>query len=454
MRVMSLFGLILSLVVVTGCSSRYPVRALEAAQVDATLLAVRSSLDQNTPSVRDLLHEREHISEDFATFHIRDFGGDPRDSADDSRAFKNGLDALREHGGGTLLLSGYNSVAQSATSRMPHSIRGRTYLISEPILIDQSNITIRSDNPRAPASIKFMDGAMQGSILDCIEIRGTADKPIESIRVSNLVLNGNYLKQPGSYNPRAIDVDHAHRVTLEDLVVTDVFVGITFGLGAHYSVARNIVITRWVDDAFNASGDGISGGCSHIRFERCVAVGSLNEVNGGIPGTRNNAWEIEDGASEIALTDCRVEMAGGNGFAVRNHYADGGVVTTGPVIFSSCIASYVAGNGFYITAGGPKNRIVDIRLTNCSAKASARFDKGIEGISITNCMFSNAVVLGPARNAEISSTRFEHLTIWAHDMPTVSGAGPSSITLDSCSIHWPLSVFGPEERVNHVNTWN
>lgn len=390
----------------------------------------------------------------LTTVHIREFGGSPYDDTDDSAAFRAALEHLRGHGGGTLLLESMYSDSSNLILHPDEVVH--TYLISEPILINQSNVTIRSDDAATLenqlAGIRFIDNAMDGRILDCIEIRGDPDSPISNIRIKDIYINANYLNQPGSYNPRAIDVDHATQVTLEHLMITDVFVGLTFGLGVRDSLARHVLITRWVDDAFNASGDGITGGCSDIAFQYCSAISSLNDIDGGIPGTRNNAWEIEDGAKNITLEDCEVSFAGGNGFAVRNHYADGDIVVTGPVTFNRCRVYKVAANGFYVTGGGPRNRIIDITLNECEVQSASRFDKGIESLIINSSEFNYAVVLGPASNAHLVDSALEHLTIWAHDMPPVAGGERSDITLVDSELSWPLSVFGPPDRVTLYNT--
>jgi len=78
-------------------------------------------------------------------------------------------------------------------------------------------------------------------------------------------------------------------------------------------------VTQWHNDGFDAGGDGVTGATHHIKFVRCRATDSPNQPDGGLPGSRDDAWEIEDGATDVELIDCVVENAGGKSFGLRNH---------------------------------------------------------------------------------------------------------------------------------------
>ena len=131
--------------------------------------------------------------------------------------------------------------------------------IAGPIRITRSDVAIRGAGPDRTL-IRYGDLAMQGDVLDAIEIRGPARaEPVRNVHIADLAIDANYWNQPGSYHPRGIDSDNASRLLVENVRVDNAFVGLTFGLGVSDATAFNVTISNWHNDAFNASGDEQDG---------------------------------------------------------------------------------------------------------------------------------------------------------------------------------------------------
>jgi len=315
----------------------------------------------------------------------------------------------------------------------------RVYLIRDGLRILHDGIRLIGRG----ATIRMADGAMDGAIVDCIEVRGEPGDPVEGVVISGLTIDANYWAQPGSYNPRGIDTDDAVGLLVENVTITNPFVGLTFGTGVHDSEARDCRVTRWYDDAFNASGDGVSGSCSGIRFVRCVAEGSLDERMGGPPGTRNNAWEIEDGAHDVTLVDCVVRDCGGNGFAVRNH-PSGTPVSTTAVRLERCVAENVSRNGFSVVGQVWPNTVESVTLVDCRSDSACVFSKDIRGLEIVGSEFTGTVTLGPIDGGVIRDSSFEWVRIWSTEVGEPNGPGGyrTMIEFDGCAFGQPVSIFG------------
>jgi hypothetical protein len=329
-----------------------------------------------------------------------------------------------------------------------------TLNIEAPIRIDRSDVRLRGEG-RGRTTIRFRDMAMQGEILDCIEVVGPdIDEPIRNIMISDLSVDANYWNQPGSYNPRGIDSDNAARLLVENVRISNAFVGLTFGLGVTEATAFNVEISNWHNDAFNASGDVVDGGARDILFHYCTARDSFNERRGGSPGNRNNAWEIEDGAQDVTLLRCRVIDASGNGFGVRNHGFDD-AATTGPVTFIECTAQNVGGNGFFVIGNRWPNAVAHVRLDRCETDSVSTFTKGVRGLEIVDSDFGATVSIGPAKDAVVRRSTMPALTIWSFGVDVAgepSASYETSVVLEDVSIGEQLSIFGNADRVDLVRT--
>lgn len=318
------------------------------------------------------------------------------------------------------------------------------YLLRSGLTIAGDDVTIEGEG----ATLFFADGAAQGEIVDIIQIVGTEDDPAEDVTIRGLTIDANYWNQPGAYNPRGIDSQHATRLTIENVRIDRAFVGMTFGRGVRGSVARGVTVTRWYDDAFSASGDDTTRACTGIRFENCTAADSPNEIAGGLPGNRDDAWEIEDGADRILLNNCVVRNCGGNGFAVRNH-AGAGAVTTSAISFGNCTATGVAGYAFLVYGGSAERTVENIRLTRCVTDGVSNFNKDVRDLRITASVFKALVTLGPARDAVIEKSVFNTVRVWSFPVAGSEerpGYEPS-VTFRACVLAREPWVYGDRDQV-------
>ncbi|MEM1166936.1 MAG: glycosyl hydrolase family 28-related protein [Planctomycetota bacterium] len=353
------------------------------------------------------------------------FGAIADGRTDSTAAFQSAIDEVASRGGGTVIIP-------------PGK---RPYLISDALRITTDNVVLEGPG----ATILMADDALNGEVIDCIEIRGTEDNPVEHVRVEGLTIDANYWNQPGAYNPRGIDVDDARNIVIDEVTITRAFVGLTFGKNTHYCDARDVTITAWHNDAFNASGDGVSGSCSNIRFIRCTAEDAYNGAHGGLPGARNNAWEIEDGAQNITLIDCVVRRCGGDGFAVRNHGGPGPVLTS-DVRFERCIAEDVGQYGFKAVGNPAPNTVSGIHLIDCVSDAEAAFHKDIRDLRISGSTFSSEVVVGPVDRSVIRDSSIERLRVWAFDNDGHTEY-ETDVRLEGVELGSPISIHGDTSRV-------
>lgn len=321
--------------------------------------------------------------------------------------------------------------------------RPEPYEIRSVIRITQDGLMFLAEG----ATIRFADGAMGGEIVDCVEIAGTEEDLVEDVTIRGLTIDANYWAQPGSHNPRGIDCDFARRVSIESVRITNAFVGLTFGMGTVNCEAIDCVITNWFDDAFNASGDGVSGGCRGATFTRCIAEDAPAEVDGGPPGLRNNAWEIEDGAEDTLLIDCVVRNASGNGFAVRSHSWGDPVATSG-TRFVGCRAENVAGLGWHALGNGSATT-ENVALEDCTSDSVVRLHKDIRGLSVTRCVFDAAVTLGPILHGSIESTEFNSLVrVWAQRAGGSEGAPyDTRISFSGCRLAGEPWILGDADLI-------
>jgi len=370
---------------------------------------------------------------DAPTIDVTTLGPEPGPGRDAQPAIQTAIERLERAGGGVV--------------RIPAA--DQPYMIRDAITITGDDITIEG----AGATICFERFAMNGEVVDCLEVVGTPDDPAENVVVRGLTIDANYWNQPGSYNPRGFDSDHARNLLVENVTIDRAFVGLTFGYGVTDAEARGCVVTRWYDDGFNASGDGDSGACRDIRFVNCTARNSPDEAHGGLPGVRNNAWEIEDGTHNVTLIDCRVQNAGGNGFAVRNHGSDAPVATT-KTTFRNCTASGVSRLGFHVFSQGYPNTIENITLERCSSDGPARLHKDIRGLTIRNSSFAGLLTLGPAKDAVITGSTLGRVRIWSRAVgsPSSPGRYVSNFRFEDCSLGFPLHVLGNEKMVELIDT--
>jgi len=304
--------------------------------------------------------------------NVRDFGAKADGKSDDAPAIQRAIEQVAKTGGRVSL---------------PAALR--PYIIRTSLIITADNIELYGPG----ATIKLADEASDGKIIDCIIIEGTEKKPVSGVRIHGLTIDANYWKQTGSANPRGIDSDWATKLVIEKVTIKRPFVGLTFGLGVTHSEARDCTINQWHNDAFDVSGDAKTGSTHHIRFIRCQARNSPNETDGGLAGRRNNAWEIEDGCSDVELVDCVVEDAGGTSFGVRNHGWPHAVATQ-RISFTRCRTKNVR-SGWVVRGTDHQVTVSGVKLIKCQTDAvGSTFTQGVGGIEITDSSFTGLLLLG------------------------------------------------------------
>ncbi|MEO2023943.1 MAG: glycosyl hydrolase family 28-related protein [Pirellulaceae bacterium] len=312
--------------------------------------------------------------------NVRDLGAVGDGRTDDTKAIQRAIDQVAKTGGRVLL----------PPSR-------HAYMIHDALTIRASNTELYGPG----ATIKMADHAIDGKVIDCVEIVGTEKAVVRNVIIRGLTIDANYWQQENSYNPRGIDSDWATRVLIDKVTIQRAFVGLTFGMGVTHSEARDCLVTQWHNDGYDASGDGLSGSCHHIRFVRCRAVNSPNETDGGLAGSRDDAWELEDGCFDVELVDCVVENAGGTGFGVRNH-ASTKRVDTRNIRFLRCRATGLKSRGFYVRGGTDLVTVTNVMLENCQSDSRCTFYQGTQGIQIKGGKFTGPVLIGMAADNKLS----------------------------------------------------
>ena len=197
--------------------------------------------------------------------------------------------------------------------------------------------------------------------------------------------------------PRCVWVEHAGHVVIRDLEIRDAWCGVSLATNTRDCLVENVTVTDWDHDAFGASGWGINGGCTDVKFLRCRAVDTPKCVK---------AWEIEEGAQRILLEDCVVENLGGTGtgFYVRHHGYRWPVLVD-DVTLRRCRAARVNGDGFRIaTSPGPQIRpsirTRNIRLLDCQCVGRTTIAWGVEDVLVQGGRFDGPVCLGFAAGTD------------------------------------------------------
>ena len=298
---------------------------------------------------------------EFAEVDVTDFGGAADGKTDNAPAFRQAMEKVADAGGGRIVFP---------PAPMP-------YLVTDTLLVDVSHVEVRGDG----ATVLLADGANDGRQAHVIHVRGTEDEPIRHVTLRGLTVDANYWAQEDAARPRGIQIEWARDVLVDRVRIVRPWVGLSFGRGSVDGEARDCEVNLWHNDAYSVDGAGFTGSTKRIRLLRCRAVGSLNEADGGLPGRRDNAFEIEDGCQDVQLIDCLVAVAGGNGFGIRNH-AQPREVETRRIVLTRCVVQDVP-SALLAWARGGDNRVTDLRLVDCDLRPGARFF-GISGdIQIT-----------------------------------------------------------------------
>ncbi len=285
------------------------------------------------------------------------------------------------------------------------------YVIGRSLVIAADNVELEGTG----ATVRLADGAGSGKKVNCLTVAGTEPKPVQGVVVRGLTVDANYWQQQEAKQPRGIECQWAAHVLFDKVTVRRAWVSLAFSRGSTCSEARDCTVTQWHNDGFDASGDGVTGATHHIRFVRCRAVDSPNESAGGLPGNRDDAWEIEDGATDIELLDCLAANAGGKCFGVRNHAPPGRHTRNVSLLR---FRSTNAGPG-YVSSLSHENSVSRIKLVDCQMDAGLSLRGPLRDLEISGGKFSGLVSLnaagaglsGPPRNGTIAGAEIAELSV-------------------------------------------
>ena len=344
-------------------------------------------------------------SPDQPVINVQEFGARGDGKHDDAPAIQAAVRLAEQLGGGRVVVP--------ATDEF--------YLLGSTIRIRGHHVTLAGPGAR----LKLKDAVGRIHLLH-IGGDGPNRSVAEHIEVTGLRLDGNYRSQPQQRAgglPRCVWVEHAGHVVIRDLEIRDAWCGLSLARNTRDCLVENVTVTDWDHDAFGASGWGINGGCTDVKFLNCRAVDTPRCVK---------AWEIEEGAQRILLEDCVVDNLGGTGtgFYVRHHGYRWPVLVD-DVTFRRCRVSRVKGDGFRIaTSPGPQIRpsirTRNIRLLDCQCVGRTTIAWGVEDVLVQGGRFDGPLCLGfaagtdppdgngtkgPVRSVTLRGTRIGQLLI-------------------------------------------
>lgn len=280
----------------------------------------------------------------------------------------------------------------------------RHYLITNSIHLRSSDLAIRGTG----ATLYLRDGSATGrttpeDLLHVIWIHGKKERPIDNIRVEGLTIDANFWGQNENASSwqdsakvagiiRGIQVEHATDVKLEHLAIQRPFVGVTIGRGVHRCEVSDVAVTQFHHDAFGVSPGYISAGATQVVFRNCTATDSLNGAQGGLPGTRVKAWEIEEGAQDVQLINCTVRDTSANGFYIRPHGRRGNYETKNIELIRCCVQN--AGElAFSVQAATADQPVTNVRLVDCQAEnGTLAMQMNADDVSVEGGQFEHIAI--------------------------------------------------------------
>jgi len=366
--------------------------------------------------------------------NVKDFGAKADGKHDDSEAIQRAIEHLGKKGGRIVM----------PASKQP-------YLISRPIVVKKSNVTIEGSG----ATLKL---ANRGSKpCELIVVSGTAEEPVRRVLIKGITLDGNCWQRDKREGIIGVRIRDAKQVQIYNVAIRNVFEGVRIGPNVSECSIVACRVTQWDRSAYVVSGGGRNQCVRRIEFNSCQASGSRNESNGGLPGERFAAWEIGGGASEIRVVDCLAAETDANGFVVHNPEPGEGI-STARVEFLRCSVTKLGGVGWLVRADRwGRSKVSEVRIVNCNSEAPCVVCDRADKVLFENCKLSSLAIgfsspdqLEPIGNAQAYKVALKNcdlsvLKVNVKDVP-YSREKPE-VRLANVNV-WERFVYvGPEERI-------
>ena len=384
-------------------------------------------------------------------FDVTDEGAIADGKTDCTAAIQKAIDRAEAAGGGTVKLP---------PSRSPYLVRKTLVIRGDRVVLSGKGATIRLADGAANGTAGKRTTASQVHVL---LIHGKPERRVDSVRVLGLTIDANIQGQQDYYNPRALVVEFAQNVLIRGVTIQRPFVGLDIGAGSRNCEVRDCVVTEWLEDGFDASGDADKGSkaiTANVRFINCQARNA--------PRSTGNAWEIEDGVRGIVVQDCLVEnVPRGNGFGLRNHWKAGVIDVSRDVQLRRVTIRNVGGKyGIYSHSAPrdkfPDNRYVNVRLIDVTCAAPVLFYGPMERLTIQGGSYG-ALFLGwkydhstqkrgEAAAMSNTSVRVSHAAFRRIDvMATDARVSLYNLLIDGAgkSRHGVQVVGGTDVRISH-----
>jgi hypothetical protein len=282
-----------------------------------------------------------------ADYDVTRFGARADGKTDNSTAIQSAIAAAAKAGGGRVILP---------PSTLP-------YLVRSTIAVHASAIEISG----AGAKLMLADNVIQGEVMPLLLFEGKADALLQGVALRGLKVDSNYFNQAGKMRSKAVVFKFVEGAQIEDVEIDRAYVGLSIRRSVNVE-ARRVTVRDYQEDAFDAGGDAdeVPGGTARgIRFIEVVAKDAPRGAKDG------NAFEIEDGATDVLIQDSIVENVSGNGAGLRNHNSEGNHsanVELRNVLFRKIGGEFAV---FGRSAGTDTNSYRGIRLIGVTASDSA-----------------------------------------------------------------------------------
>ena len=361
--------------------------------------------------------------------NVQNLGAVPDGQTDCAPAIQKALDTVGKAGGGRVLIPAAD----------------KPYLVCKTIRIAYPNVELVGKG----AALLRGDNTVKSSKDHVLWVYGST---VKDVVVRGLTVDANYWNQQAvveqvrrgkkvsvRHKPRGVIVGSGQNVLLDRVHVRRAWVSLAFSGRLVGGEARDCTVTQWHNDGFDAAGPA-----RDIRFVRCKAFNAKNEANGGLPGGRDSAWEIEDGVQDVTLTDCVVEDTAAIAYKVRSH--KGGAKVNRNIRFIRCATRSHFGLGWLIRGDDHDTRTENVRVEDCTGRSVLRCDRGAQDVAIQGGRFGVVDLVCPT-SVHVSGTRANQLNVWAVETEDGKGKFRPAIILEDVATREPPVICGDKAMV-------